>query len=173
MFIKITILILILLLTLFSSDILDAETFSVSSSTDFSVEKQPELSITLVGNMVFSPVSVPSTATDIQLLPLAVNTNGNGSAAQFTVSGKPGQCFIVTVQDEATYLTLGTANPILIDRFRLGEGEGGCGDGGERLYISTFRTGGNTIYVGCTLHMAAFQAAGSYTGSNNLLLSYN
>ncbi|MDD2717386.1 MAG: DUF4402 domain-containing protein [Candidatus Wallbacteria bacterium] len=161
--------VMILMFALFSPAMLYAKHSPVSSPFSFSLKVQPAISITLVGNMAFSAVSVPAAATDVILLPLASNTNGNGSAASFTVTGKAGEYFTASVQNATTVLGIGEAlaNPMSADSFLIGEG-----GAGSYPYIGTFGVS-NTIYVGCTLHMTASQAAGDYAGSNSLLVSYN
>ena len=86
---------------------------------------------------------------------------GTVSAAQFTVTGANSTTYAITLPG-LTPLNSG-GNSMNIDAFLTDIGATGTLSG----------SGSQTFFVGSTLHVAAAQPAGTYTGSFSVTVNYN
>lgn len=107
------------------------------------------------GTVVLSTAGARSN-TNVDLL-----TGGTVTAATFTVGGGANAAYSITLPTSAT-LTSG-ANNMTVNSFVHSEGGSPTIDG----------SGSGPIQVGATLQVGANQAAGSYTGTYQVTVSYN
>lgn len=84
------------------------------------------------------------------------------SDAIFTVSGEPLSTYAITLPGSAVTITSG-GNDMTVDTFTSSPNATGALDGG----------GTQTLYVGATLHVAANQPNGQYSGTFSVTVTYN
>ncbi|MDD2717385.1 MAG: DUF4402 domain-containing protein [Candidatus Wallbacteria bacterium] len=132
----------------------------------FSAKVLPACSAIAVSHLVAVSAQVPDTAREIRVPPVNCATE-SGQAAAFKISGSDFNCML-TIQEAS--VSLGSSRDrIAADEFLLSTG----GPGTDRICSVSHGNSSLTVFVGCTLHLSAGQAEGSYTGSNSLIVSYN
>lgn len=117
------------------------------------------------GTVVLSPASSPTrTPSDGIKLPAI---NGTVSAASFEIGGEGGSAYTFSFPSASTTIKIGTDGATMtVDNFTTDLSA--LGDG---LIDAT--SGKQVVLVGATLNMAENQAAGAYTGSFEVKVSYN
>jgi hypothetical protein len=126
--------------------------------------------ITKTANMDFGNV-VPDASTPgtVTLAPAGtrtsmtatVGTAGTTAAGAFTVTGLSGAAYTITLPSTDQMLTNGTpAEDMAVNTFTSDS-------------TSVITGGSIAVHVGATLHLAAAQPAGAYTGSFNVTVTYN
>lgn len=111
------------------------------------------------GSVTISPGGVRTASGGVVLL-----SAGNGSPAQFTVSGDPGAVVSISLPaDGAVVLTSDSGHTMPVRAFSsTPSGAAQLSAGGSR-----------TVSVGATLGVAPGQRVGSYSGHFQLILNYN
>ena len=84
------------------------------------------------------------------------------SPATFSVTGEPSATYAITLPSSPVTISAGS-DDMTIDTFTSSPSGTGTLSGG----------GAQTVYVGGTLHVAANQPAGIYTGTFNVTVAYN
>ncbi len=109
-----------------------------------------------LGTVVMTPAGARSATGGTTL-----GNVGSASAAGFNVTGDPNATYAITLPSSCviSYLT----NDMTVDTFTSTPSGTGTLSGG----------GSQTLAVGATLHVAATQATGVYTGSFDVTVAYN
>lgn len=110
-----------------------------------------------LGTVVMTPASGRSATGGVTLSGVNV-----GGAASFTVSGDPLATYSITLPGAAATIISG-ANNMTVDTWTSTPTPTGALAAG----------GSQTLLVGGTLHVAASQASGSYTGTFDVIVAYN
>lgn len=125
----------------------------------------------IVSDAVGGTVSVAVDGTRTSSGPTLLDQTGSAYStfhqASFAITGQPGYIYTITVPSSAVTITSGTgssAPTMTIDTFVTN------GTSGVRTLDGTLGT--DTLAVGGTLHIAASQTAGSYSGSFNVTVAY-
>jgi len=138
-----------------------------------SAHAQADLTLTKVADMNFGDVIAGGTSGTVVLTAAASPSRsvtggaelGNPtsvSSATFTVSGEAGFTYAITLPSTDVTITSGV-NSMTVNTFTSSP------DG-----TGTLTGGSETLYIGATLNVGAFQASGSdYTGSFNVTVAYN
>jgi hypothetical protein len=125
--------------------------------------------------MAFGNIAVNSTTLGTVTLPATSGTpirtftggvtlpavTGTVSAAEFTVTGANATTYAITLPSSTTITS--SSNTMTLDTYLTNIGTTGTLSG----------SGTQSFYVGSTLHVAAAQPAGSYTGSFSVTVNYN
>lgn len=85
------------------------------------------------------------------------------SSAIFAVTGEPSNTYAITLPSSPVTINDGGANDMTVDTFTSSPSGTGTLDG----------SGAQTLYVGATLHVAANQPTGVYTGTFTVTVTYN
>ncbi len=85
------------------------------------------------------------------------------SPATFTVGGEPNATYAISLPDDGTVTLTGAGDPMAVTGFTSNPDRTGTLSGG----------GLETLYVGATLNVGASQAAGEYTGTFDVTVTYN
>jgi hypothetical protein len=128
------------------------------------------ISITKVADLKFGDVVPGASAGTVRMTPAGVRTSTGGTTLGNTATAGPSS-FNVAGQPNATYQIV---LPNLVT----------VASGASTMRVNTFRStptspgnlgaaGSQTLAVGATLHVAAAQAAGTYTANFNVTVSYN
>jgi hypothetical protein len=130
------------------------------------------IAITTTTNLDFGTVSPSSTLGTVVIANNGTRTKtggavlvtgGSSSQAVLSVSGQSGLTYDITLPTSVS-LSDGGAHSMTVDTFTTDLKT----DGTQSL-----ADGGDTMNVGATLHVAADQAAGSYTNTFTVLVAYN
>ena len=97
--------------------------------------------------------------SDDSVTETGINHFGNNSRAEFTVTGKSGQTYSVTLPSTATLNGPSGAT--------MSAGSFTSSD------IDTLGSSGDVFYVGATLSVANGQAVGTYSGTYDVIVAYN
>ena len=131
-----------------------ARPITITKNTDLSFGRVvPDAST--AGTVVIGTGADTATPTTVHMV-----TGGTITRAKFTVGGEGGQAYSIALPGSALSLggptvdtwTTDVASPVI---------SGTLGSAGTQIF-----------YVGATLHVPANQAAGSYTGSFNVTVTY-
>lgn len=166
----------IIALTILFSGIVASSFAQVNATAQASANIITPISISKNVDMAFGNISVNSTTLGTVTLPATSGTpirsytggvtlpavTGTVSAAEFTVTGANSTSYAITLPG-VTPLTSGGSS-MNLDTF-LTDIAGNTG--------TLSGTGTQSFYVGSTLHVAAAQAAGTYTGSFSVTVNYN
>lgn len=93
--------------------------------------------------------------------------SGAVSSAQFKVDGEGGFTYSITLPASAATITDGASHNMTVDTWTSDIGATGT------LSNALGAAGTQTFYVGGTLHVAATQVAGNYTGTFSVTVAYN
>lgn len=138
-----------------------------------SAHAQADLTLTKTADMNFGDVIAGGTSGTVVLTasasPSRSVTGGaelgnptNVSSATFTVGGEAGFTYAITLPSTDVTITSGI-NSMIVNTFT--SSPSGTG---------TLTGGSETLYIGATLNVGAFQASGSdYTGSFDVTVAYN
>ena len=130
------------------------------------------IALNWVQDMDFGEAAPSTTATTVVLNPdgtidatsTAIGTNAAlAQEARFTVSGLPSQAYTVALPDDVTVVLTGPGTDMAVTGFT----HDATGT------LSSAATQPDGFGVGATLNINAEQAAGSYSGSFDVTVSYN
>ena len=97
-------------------------------------------------------------------VPVLMTTGNTSNQATFTIGGEANATYAITLPaDGVVTLTDGVKAPMAVDTFASNPATTGTLDG----------TGAQTVNVGAVLTVGNAQAAGSYSGSFNVIVEYN
>ena len=145
---------------------LTCEGFSATANATITVAVP--ISISAVGNLDFGTMVTTGTAGTVTVTPAGARSSVNvdllggvPSAASFDVTGGGGANYSITLPSSATLSSGG--NTMAVDTFTH--------DAGVPPNLSA--GGSDTFNVGATLNVGATQAAGTYSGTFDVTVSYN
>jgi hypothetical protein len=120
-------------------------------------------------DLTFGKIATSDTAGTATVSPLGTRTSSGGAMpvtssftrASFTISGTPNVTFAILLPTSEPLIN-GTAG-LTVDTFQSLPSGTGTFDG----------SGSRDLFVGATLHLAANQARGAYSGSFEVTVTYN
>ncbi len=144
---------------------------SATQSANINALINNPLVLAKTGDMNFGEIAPSTAATTVIIDPdggvngasTAIGLGGTPTAADFEVSGLPGQTYSVTLPVNGSIVLTGPGTDMAVDDFTH-DASGSLSGAGSQP---------NAFGVGATLTVGANQTAGAYSGSFDVTLSYN